>query len=598
MATDIFQGEPAIKMTLNGATLVYIGGQPVMDTGIENQALFALFTAKGWAGNFLLPPESQIGSDFEKEAREAPITISSMARLEKVAENALKAPIFGKVTAVASNPESWTKAVNIRIEPPGGVAFEINLVSNGQNWINQAENPAHVRTVQTDPPPPNNSIVINGYFITDSDWGKDPGWSIDTVNERAVCDGTQVAETDLSQVGSMIAGANYRIKIVYTRTAGAARFVIEDHVNGVGVDWDIGETQPDTTRSSCVDSNDEYTLSNVNSIGSGDKLLKTTNGIDWDEISTGLLNTDSIACFAWNGTKWMFIYRRGSAYYSTTSTDLITFTVGVVIGTVFINDIATDGTDWCLCSNNTSPNSKIYHSIDDGATWTPYNSGKAFHLNGITHNGTVWCSVGGADGVDAFIITFADPTGAYTEQANPKNFGLNDVDKLGTLLVAVGDADGTDSYLVTSADNGATWTERSNSRNYNLRGVDGSSGNIIVAVGQGPGNLGDYITTSADNGITWTERVFSAFPDASYLLNDATYRNNVLIAGGAELVASAPVGCKFYVSGGDTWSNEFTGASGSVEFNYTALNTDDTFNVRGDTDFTGTVDSVEMFLIR
>ena len=145
MTTDIFQGDPAIKITPNGATLVYIGGQPVLDQGIENQALISLFTAKGWAGNFLLPPESQIGSGFEKEARTAPITISSMARLEKVAENALKAPIFGKVTAVASNPESWIKAVNIRIEPPGGVAFEINLVSNGQNWFNQAVNPAHER---------------------------------------------------------------------------------------------------------------------------------------------------------------------------------------------------------------------------------------------------------------------------------------------------------------------------------------------------------------------------------------------------------------------------------------------------------------------
>ena len=91
-----------------------------------------------------MPPESQIGSDFEKLAR-GPITLSKLALIEKSAESALKSPIFGTVTVEASNPESWITAINIRIEPPGGVAFEINLVSNGQNWINQANNPAHER---------------------------------------------------------------------------------------------------------------------------------------------------------------------------------------------------------------------------------------------------------------------------------------------------------------------------------------------------------------------------------------------------------------------------------------------------------------------
>lgn len=143
--TDIFQGDPAIKITKNGATLVFIGGQPVMDAGIENQALIALFTEKGWPGNHLLAPESQIGGDFEKEAREAPVTISSLARLEQIAVAQLSAPIFGTVAAVASNPESWIKQINIRIEPPSGIAFEINLVSNGQNWISQAADPASER---------------------------------------------------------------------------------------------------------------------------------------------------------------------------------------------------------------------------------------------------------------------------------------------------------------------------------------------------------------------------------------------------------------------------------------------------------------------
>lgn len=115
-----------------------------MDAGLENQALIALFTEKGWPGNHLLQPESQIGSDFEKLAR-GPITLSKLSLIEQTAVNALSAPIFGTVTAVASNPESWQTNVRILIEPPGREETEILLVSNGQNWISQAVNPANER---------------------------------------------------------------------------------------------------------------------------------------------------------------------------------------------------------------------------------------------------------------------------------------------------------------------------------------------------------------------------------------------------------------------------------------------------------------------
>lgn len=143
--TDIFQGDPSIKMTPNGATLVFIGGQPVMDAGVENQALIALFTEKGWAGNHLLPVKSQIGSDFERLARGA-ITLSRLALIEKTAEAALQADIFGTVTVEVSNPTSWQIDVKILIQPPGDTESVILLTGNGQNWVSQANNPAHVRT--------------------------------------------------------------------------------------------------------------------------------------------------------------------------------------------------------------------------------------------------------------------------------------------------------------------------------------------------------------------------------------------------------------------------------------------------------------------
>jgi phage gp46-like protein len=140
-----FQGDPYIVIENNGATFHYIGGNPIMDQGLENQALISLFTKQGWPGNFLYDNEAErIGSDFEELSR-GPITLSKLALIEKSAENALAADIFGTVTATATNPESWIVSVNILISPPGGREFELNLVSNGQNWINQAKNPAHKR---------------------------------------------------------------------------------------------------------------------------------------------------------------------------------------------------------------------------------------------------------------------------------------------------------------------------------------------------------------------------------------------------------------------------------------------------------------------
>ncbi len=42
--------------------------------------------------------------------------------------------------------------------------------------------------------------VVNGDFATDSDWSEGAGWDIDVVNNKATCDGTQTANSNLSQV--------------------------------------------------------------------------------------------------------------------------------------------------------------------------------------------------------------------------------------------------------------------------------------------------------------------------------------------------------------------------------------------------------------
>lgn len=142
---DIFSGDPYLTLGPNGSTLTYIGGQPVMDQGFENQVVIALFTRPGWAGNTFFADQNQrIGSDFV-EAANQPITLQSLVDIEQAAVRALDSPAFGRVIVTATNPVSDRLEVRILIEPPGQDSAEIILTRSGLNWQAQAANPAHER---------------------------------------------------------------------------------------------------------------------------------------------------------------------------------------------------------------------------------------------------------------------------------------------------------------------------------------------------------------------------------------------------------------------------------------------------------------------
>jgi len=142
---DYFSGDPKLVLTPNGSKLVFKGGQPVMDQGLENLALISLFTKKDWVGNaFIADPNKKIGSDFEETANQ-PITLASLNALAMSAEKALKNPAFGKITVEITNPNSHRLNVKITIEAPGSDIKTLILTKNGQNWINQNLNPAYRR---------------------------------------------------------------------------------------------------------------------------------------------------------------------------------------------------------------------------------------------------------------------------------------------------------------------------------------------------------------------------------------------------------------------------------------------------------------------
>ena len=144
--TDNYDGDPRIVISQDGASIEYRDGQPVMDAGLENNDLIALFTAPGWPGNVLLDADQQIGSDFEELAT-GPITLSMLADVEDSARRALTSAVANteSVTVTAVNPAGVSLGVIIRRTPPGQDVNELLVTRDGLSWINQANNPAYAR---------------------------------------------------------------------------------------------------------------------------------------------------------------------------------------------------------------------------------------------------------------------------------------------------------------------------------------------------------------------------------------------------------------------------------------------------------------------
>lgn len=136
------QGDPRLILTASGSRLQFIGGQPLMDRGLENLALISLFTSPGWAGNLLL--DTSIGSGFEASTNQ-PITLQSLNDIRDAAEKALENPAFGRITVDVKNPTGSRLDVNIRIEPPGANPQQLQLTRYAENWTFQAVEPAYQR---------------------------------------------------------------------------------------------------------------------------------------------------------------------------------------------------------------------------------------------------------------------------------------------------------------------------------------------------------------------------------------------------------------------------------------------------------------------
>lgn len=140
---DIFNGDPFIETTPNGARFVFKSGQPVMDQGFENHTNLGLLTKPGWYGNDLEKRKERKYESRFLEISRRPINRQMLLDLGKETQRTEEGDEFGNVTATATNPTSQDIRVEIFYTAPDGTEQQLLLTRTGPNWISQRDNPAH-----------------------------------------------------------------------------------------------------------------------------------------------------------------------------------------------------------------------------------------------------------------------------------------------------------------------------------------------------------------------------------------------------------------------------------------------------------------------
>lgn len=133
-----FQGDPKLSISENGIDIVFVGGQPTMDKGLENAILISLFTKPGWIGAKFTGCEGLRGSNFLNACNQS-ITISTINQIRQAIAKALDW-ITGTVEADVKNPAGSKLEIKITIHPPGKTTEETTaffLSREGLQWYYQ-----------------------------------------------------------------------------------------------------------------------------------------------------------------------------------------------------------------------------------------------------------------------------------------------------------------------------------------------------------------------------------------------------------------------------------------------------------------------------
>lgn len=143
MTTDIFQGDPLITLDEDGADMVFVSGNPIMDQGYINQVNFSIFTESGhWTEDLERNANKRYKGLFLKAAKK-PITRQSLIDDARALEADLQSPAFRTVQAEVVNPKYNGIDAEVTYTPPSNQREKLRLTRQGKNWISQIDNPVN-----------------------------------------------------------------------------------------------------------------------------------------------------------------------------------------------------------------------------------------------------------------------------------------------------------------------------------------------------------------------------------------------------------------------------------------------------------------------
>ncbi|GMO30780.1 MAG: hypothetical protein Pg6A_20240 [Termitinemataceae bacterium] len=134
---DIYEGDPRIEISNDGADLNYINGNPRMEKGLQNEILISLFTKEGWCGNVFL--SENIGCNLQ-DLCQGDISVQKLALIESAVLAALQNRHISAIDIQATNPNGNVVKIVINITPSETINITlddsnntINLESNNAN---------------------------------------------------------------------------------------------------------------------------------------------------------------------------------------------------------------------------------------------------------------------------------------------------------------------------------------------------------------------------------------------------------------------------------------------------------------------------------
>lgn len=145
-----YSGDPKVYMDGHGAYVKWVGGQTIMDSGIENAVTLGLLITPGWPGNvFIRDKKKHYGSKFV-EANEQPVSISMLNNVRAEGEKTLKEKMVdgglaGDVSLTVTSPQSTRIKTVVTVTMADGTEDELQFDKYGPNWSQQRENPAGAR---------------------------------------------------------------------------------------------------------------------------------------------------------------------------------------------------------------------------------------------------------------------------------------------------------------------------------------------------------------------------------------------------------------------------------------------------------------------